>query len=148
MGVVEALDWKKYYDPAKPHMLKCASATLAEITRHVQKSLGIPHVKVIGERDQAIKNIALLPGAAGGNAQISILQKEQPDVLIVGEINEWETAEYIRDAQQQGKNVSLIVLGHAVSEEPGMKWMADWLRNKYATLKIQHIPSSEPFRYT
>ncbi len=64
-----------------------------------------------------------MPGAAGGMAQIGLLQKEKPDVLICGEIKEWETAEYIRDMRQMGLKTSLIIPGHSVSEEPGLEWL-------------------------
>jgi hypothetical protein len=40
--------------------------------------------------------------AAGGTRQIAAIQKEKPDVLICGELNEWETSEYIRDLRYMG----------------------------------------------
>ncbi len=43
------------------------------------------------------------------------------EVLLVGEVPEWETVEYVRDASAQGRHKALILLGHEVSEEPGMK---------------------------
>jgi hypothetical protein len=61
----------------------------------------------------------LLPGAWGGNRQITIANQQQPDLLIVGEVHEWETAEYIRDARALGNDISLIILGHSVSEGAG-----------------------------
>jgi putative NIF3 family GTP cyclohydrolase 1 type 2 len=73
--------------------------------------------------------------------------QEKPDVLIVGELSEWETAEYIRDARSFGKKTALIVLGHAVSEEPGMDWFAEWLQPKIKTLKVTHIKSGDPFTW-
>jgi hypothetical protein len=51
--------------------------------------------------------IALTPGAAGGSRQIDILNTEKPDLLICGELNEWETSEYIRDVRSAGaKNIA------------------------------------------
>ena len=79
--------------------------------------------------------------------QVSIAEKFTPDLLIVGELQEWETAEYIRDAGLLGSNISLIVLGHAESEEPGMEWMAEWLQPKLPGLKITHIASKNPFAW-
>src|SRR5687768_18188792 len=43
--------------------------------------------------------------------------------LFRSEVAEWETSEYIRDARAQGLQRSLVVLGHAQSEEPGMRWL-------------------------
>ncbi|MEO6232153.1 MAG: hypothetical protein ABJB11_21635 [Ferruginibacter sp.] len=58
--------------------------------------------------------------------------------------HEWETAEYVRDAELLGHNISLIVLGHPVSEEPGMEWLVDWLQPKIPGVKIHRIASDSP----
>ncbi len=68
-------------------------------------------------------------------------------MLIVGELNEWETNEYIRDARYQGLKMSLLVLGHSVSEEPGLQWMVAWLTPKVPGVKITHLPSGDPFTW-
>lgn len=146
MGVLTKLGWQQYYNADNPGMIALPSTTLGNITDHAKKSLGIRQVRVIGDRNQVCKRISLMPGAAGGTAQIKRLQKEKPDVLIVGEVHEWETAEYIRDAQAMGLPMSLIVLGHAESEEPGMEWLVAWLQPKVGETKVKHIPSHNPFR--
>ena len=102
---------------------------------------------MIGDFQQKCERIALLPGAWGGQRQVSTAEAEKPDVLVVGEVAEWETAEYIRDANLQGKKISLIVLGHSVSEEPGMEWVAEWLQPKLQGIKVTHIPSGNPFKW-
>jgi putative NIF3 family GTP cyclohydrolase 1 type 2 len=145
MGVLTKLGWQNYYNPENPRMIIHPSITLGEIVDHAKKGLGIRQVRIVGDRKQVCKRIALLPGAAGGTAQINVLQKEKPDVLIVGEVHEWETAEYVRDAQAMGSPMSLIVLGHAESEEPGMEWLVPWLQPRVGNIKVKHIPSRNPF---
>jgi hypothetical protein len=88
-----------------------------------------------------------MPGAAGGQRQVALVEKQQPDVLIVGESSEWETAEYIRDERQLGGKTALVILGHSVSEEPGMEWLVEWLQPKVPGLAITHIPSNDPFTW-
>jgi hypothetical protein len=78
--------------------------------------------------------------------QIGMLSKEDMDVLVVGEVAEWETCEYIRDSNNLGMPKGLIVLGHAVSEEPGMAYLANWLTPRFKGLSIYHVPATEPFR--
>jgi putative NIF3 family GTP cyclohydrolase 1 type 2 len=146
MGVLTKLSWEKYFNPENPRMVVLPSVTLGNLITHAKKSLGIRQVRFIGDLNQGCTRIALLPGAAGGRSQIMLLQKEKPDVLIVGEISEWETAEYIRDAQSMKLPMSLVVLGHAESEEPGMSWLVNWLQPKLADVKVTHIPSHYPFK--
>jgi putative NIF3 family GTP cyclohydrolase 1 type 2 len=145
MGVLEKMGWKNFYNKDNPPMINHPGMTLEEIVAQAKKGLGIRQVRIIGDRKQVCKRIALIPGAAGGTAQIKLLQKEKPDVLIVGEVHEWETAEYVRDAQAMGTSMSLIVLGHAESEEPGMEWLVPWLQPKVSAIKVTHVASHNPF---
>ncbi len=77
-------------------------------------------------------------------SQIRQFSQSGADVLAVGEINEWETCEYARDAISAGQKKALIVLGHANSEEPGMKYLAEWLKPLVPGVKITHVPCGEP----
>jgi putative NIF3 family GTP cyclohydrolase 1 type 2 len=146
MGVLTKLGWQDYFNAENSRMVVVPSTSLGDLITHVKKSLGIRQVRFIGDPKQICKRIALSPGAAGGRSQIQLLQKEKPDVLIVGEISEWETAEYIRDAQSMNLPMSLVVLGHAESEEPGMEWLVSWLQPKVPGIKVSHVPSHYPFK--
>jgi len=143
-GVLKSAGWQQYYQQGKP-VLQIPSTKLKDIAEHLKSSMGIAHVRVIGDLDESCTRVALMPGAAGGQRQISAADIEKPDVLIVGEVHEWETAEYIRDGLALGFSTSLIVLGHSVSEEPGMEWLVEWLQPKIPELKITHITSESPF---
>ena len=145
-GVVKKAGWLGY-NPSGNKVFTIPPVNLKALISHLKTKLGIDHVRVIGNPDATCKKIALLPGAWGGVEQVSTLLQDKPDVLIVGELSEWETAEYIRDARLLGQNISLIVLGHAVSEEPGMEWMAEWLKPKLPGLTVTHIASNSPFTW-
>ena len=147
MGVLTALGWEKFYNAAEPHIITVPAISLGEIVKRAGKQLGIDKMKMIGDLSQSCQRIVLSPGAAGGRSQIAALQKYSPDLLIVGELNEWETSEYIRDARHQGLKMSLLVLGHSVSEEPGMQWLISLLQPKAPGIKITHLPSGDPFTW-
>lgn len=147
MGVLSSLGWEKYYNPAAPEMVTIPSTSLKEIIKHAKKQIGIEKVKVIGNLSQPCQRILVMPGAWGGDAQIKMTRKYKPDLLICGELNEWETSEYIRDARYQGQETSLVVLGHSVSEEPGMQWLLPWLQPKVPGTKIFHVPSGDAFMW-
>lgn len=145
MGVLTKMGWEKLYNPKNPRMIEHPPISVGEIVATAKKGLGIRQVRVVGDLKQSCKRIAVVPGAAGGRTQIKTLQDEAPDALIVGEVHEWETAEYVRDARAMGQNLSLIVLGHAESEEPGMEWLVPWLSSRIKDFKITHVPSHNPF---
>jgi putative NIF3 family GTP cyclohydrolase 1 type 2 len=145
-GVVKKAGWEDFYQSPNK-IMTIPAASLKKIAQHLKTKLEIAHLRVIGNLSNPCKRIALLPGAWGGQNHIKTFVEEKPDLLIIGEANEWETPEYIRDAQSLGINVSLIVLGHAVSEEPGMEWMSAWLQPKVPGIKVTHIASKDPFNW-
>jgi len=89
--------------------------------------------------------VAVAPGAAGSKTHIAALRRDDVEVLIVGEAREWETVEYVRDAAAQGKRKALILLGHVISEEPGMENCARWLRTFITEVPVEFIPAGDPF---
>ncbi len=144
-GVTKKAGWQSYVQPDRGITIPATS--LKNIALHLKSALGIDHLRVIGDLSKSCEKIVLVPGAAGGKMQVSLAEKFTPDLLIVGELQEWETAEYIRDARLLGNNISLIVLGHSESEEPGMGWLVDWLQPKIPSIKINHIASQSPFTW-
>ena len=148
MGVLQALGWEKYYDADRPPLVILPAAIpLGELTAHLKKSLDIERLKYIGDPSQPCRKIVLSPGAAGGRGQIEALQKYQPDLFVCGELNEWETSEYVRDARYQGRQIALVDLGHSVSEEPGMQWLIHVLQQKAPGITATHVPSGDAFSW-
>lgn len=145
-GVAKKANWLAYYKTGQV-MLTIPALPLQQLVLRLKSSLNIGHVRVIGNLEQPCARIALMPGAWGGQRQVSMAEAEKPDVLIVGEVSEWETAEYIRDANLLGGKTALLVLGHSVSEEPGMEYFVDWLQPKLHAIKITHIASGDPFTW-
>jgi putative NIF3 family GTP cyclohydrolase 1 type 2 len=139
-GVLAQLEWQKYADKGIPNIITLPATNLKELIGHVKTKLNIEKVRYIGDSSQSCSRVLLLPGAAGGQRQISAIGKVKPDVVICGEIQEWETAEYVRDALAKGDNLSLIVLGHIASEEPGSEFMLNWLKKKVPGIKSTHVP--------
>jgi putative NIF3 family GTP cyclohydrolase 1 type 2 len=143
-GVAKKAGWLPYFKTGQT-ALTIPPINLQQLVQHLKTSLNIAHLRVIGNLKQQCEHITLIPGAAGGKRQITAALAEKSDVLIVGEVAEWETAEFIRDSNLQGRKIALIVLGHCVSEEPGMEYLVDWLKPKLDDVKITHIASGDPF---
>ncbi|WP_183566619.1 Nif3-like dinuclear metal center hexameric protein [Mucilaginibacter sp. SP1R1] len=147
MGLLKQLNWSGYYNPAASNVLMLPARSLSSLIKYLKQKLFIDKVRYIGNLQQNCHKILLMPGAAGGTSQIQAMSKEKPDVLICGEIQEWETAEYIRDARAEGRKLSLIVLGHIASEEPGSEFMAAWLKEKVPGIKTTHIRSNNSLSF-
>lgn len=145
-GLLKQLNWASYYDQ-KTGTLTIPAIPLGGLIDFLKTKMNINKVRYIGDLQQECKKVLFLPGSAGGTTQISMLSKLKPDVLICGEIQEWETAEYIRDARAKGDQVSLVVLGHIASEEAGSEFMAGWLKTNFPGIKSTHIPSTNSLSF-
>jgi hypothetical protein len=75
------------------------------------------------------------------------LGEANAEELITGEIHEWEVSEYVRDLTHFGHKKGLIVLGHAASEEPGMRLIIPWIQERLPGITIQFVSSGSPFQY-
>jgi len=146
-GVLAKLDWQNYADKDLPNLITLPKTTLKGLIGHAKSRLNIARVRYVGDPAQKCSRVLFIPGAAGGRPQIEAIMKYKPDVLIVGEISEWETAEYVRDALAKGDNLSLVVLGHIASEEPGSEFMLNWLRDKFPSIKTTHVPSGNSLSF-
>lgn len=145
-GIAKKCGWTEGYKVGS-RIHEIPEMKLSALGDHLKKSLGIKMLRIIGDMDQSCKKIALMPGASGGQSHLNVVEENNPDVLIVGEVHEWETAEYIRDRNLEGKKTALIILGHSVSEEPGMEVVRDWLAPKVPGLTVTHIASQDPFAW-
>ena len=144
--VVNQLGWTNYYNPAND-IAAIPATRLKSLIEHAKKQFGIGMLRYIGDLSQTCSKVLVMPGASGGRSQIQAMSKEQPDVLICGEIAEWETAEYVRDARAKGQQLSLIVLGHIASEEPGSAYMARWLQKKFPGMPVTHVPAGNSLSF-
>ena len=144
-GVLRLLGWESFAQPGAPHICHIPPRPLSDLTLFLKRHFGAQRVRVMGAPDMACGKIGLLVGAVGGREQIRALR--DVDLLVCGEVREWETTEYIRDAHLAGLEKGLIVVGHALSEEPGMSYLAEWLRPRVLGIPVIHLATGDPFRF-
>src|SRR5215212_3122185 len=130
MGLVQALGWESKELPDAPYLCTVKPATLMELGQWVKSQLGLNTVRGVGDLGAICENVCLLPGFPPAEMQIGVLGRPDVDVLVTGEIHEWETSEYVRDATHLGYPKGLIVIGHMASEEPGMRRIIPWLEER------------------
>lgn len=146
-GMIRELGWEKGADPERTFVYRIEPQTLEQLVRHCKEKLGIAEVKIVGDPKMMCSRIVLRVGASGGRGQIDLLRQPDIDVVLAGESPEWETCEYVRDAAAARVKKGLIVLGHANSEESGMKWMAEWIGGILPEVPVAYVPAGDPFRF-
>ncbi|WP_342566485.1 Nif3-like dinuclear metal center hexameric protein [Paenibacillus sp. FSL R7-0345] len=147
-GLIAALGWQEYVAEHRPavSILTLPPAALREIAEHVKRRLQLSNVRAAGDVSGTCSKIGILVGyRGGGQLAIPLYGEEGLDLIIAGEGPEWETPEYVRDAVQQGRSKALIMLGHAESEAPGMRLLAERLAAQFPAVPVHYIPERPVF---
>jgi putative NIF3 family GTP cyclohydrolase 1 type 2 len=144
-GMVNALEWQKYKDPNNQYLFNIPDITLEQLVAEIKRKLGIRVMRVVGDPNLHITKLALAPGASGFSRHAEALEMPGVQALAIGEAQEWETVEYVADAMTEGRQKSLIILGHIPSEQAGMEECTRWLKTFVPEVPITFVPAHEPF---
>jgi putative NIF3 family GTP cyclohydrolase 1 type 2 len=144
-GMVHALGWEKFQDPQNQYLFNLPEISLEKLASDIRQKLGIHVMRVVGDPGLRITKLAFAPGAAGFTHHARALEMAGVQTLVIGEAREWETVEYVADAVSEGKQKSLIILGHIPSEQAGMEECTRWLKTFVTGVPIQFVPAREPF---
>lgn len=169
-GVVKYLGWEDYYHPVSkmlPMVFPCEipEISVAELREHLMKKLHMNGLRYIGNPEDRVSRVALCahlypnafcPDDGKGETYqdyatmiIGEMEKENGiQVLIPGEIVEWDILSYIRDAVTMGKVRACMNIGHFNLEELGMRYAADWIGDLIEhRLQVHYVPTGDIFRY-
>jgi putative NIF3 family GTP cyclohydrolase 1 type 2 len=144
-GMIRELGWEKNADPNDPRMFTFPGLPLARFAKAIETRLRIRTMRVVGDPRLLVRRVMASWGNVSQMPGISFFARPDADVLVVGETREWELVEYAQDAIASGKKKALIVLGHVVSEQAGMKYCAEWLRGFIKEVPVEFIAAAEPF---
>jgi putative NIF3 family GTP cyclohydrolase 1 type 2 len=144
-GMIHALGWEKYKNPNDDRLFVVPETTLADLAADIKKRLDIRAMRVVGDPGMKVTKLGLSAGFPGFDSQRRLLQRDDVEVLVMGEAHEWETIEYGADAVTAKRHKALIVLGHIPSEQAGMEECARWLKTFVTEVPVAFVPTPEPF---
>jgi putative NIF3 family GTP cyclohydrolase 1 type 2 len=145
LGMTKALGWESYQSDTDPHLFTLPETTLGELAQSVKQKLSLVAPRVVGDEKMKLTKVAFLPGAGGSQRQIQILERDDVEALMIGEVPEWETVEYVADATSEGKHKALLLLTHIPSEQAGMEECARWLKGFVTEVPVEFVAAQQPF---
>lgn len=95
---------------------------------------------VMGDGNRRIERVGLAFGALGSLEVMLWFLANGAQAIVAGEVNHWKTVRYLQDA-----DVPLILTDHAASENPGLRKLADFIRDEFH-LPTTFIETGSPFR--
>jgi putative NIF3 family GTP cyclohydrolase 1 type 2 len=120
------------------------AVTLDALASQLKKTLGTRGgIRAIGDRAMTVRTVGLLPGYTTIQASIAMLPNV--DVIITGEVQEWESATYAQDVAFAGVRKGFISIGRVVNEAPGMQVCADWLKTIVPEVPVRFISAGDPY---
>ena len=127
----------------RPGILTIPETTLGEFASQVQRLTGSRALRCVGDPNVKVSKVLLGPGYATPR------MTAEADVVIGGEQQEadgfFDNAEYVADAASLGMPKGLIMLGHVISEQPGMEDLGQWMKGFIKDVPIRYVPADEPF---
>jgi putative NIF3 family GTP cyclohydrolase 1 type 2 len=145
-ALADTLGWAKLRTPDNPLIFIYAipSTTLGELAAHARARLGVRGgLRVVGNTGMRIRRVLVSPGTT--TLQATVENLPHADVILSGEPREWEAVEYVFDTASAGQPKGMIAVGRVVSEEPGMRACAAWLRTLITEVPVDAIAVGDPY---
>jgi len=143
-GMAQQMGWTRYRDPAAQRRYILPPTTLAALAREFQHKLGDRTLRVVGDPALKVSKVWESWGYCSAFPGIDFLDNDV-DVLVIGEAQDWDLIAYAQDLVAAGRRKGLILLGHVLSEQWGMKTCAEWLKGFVPEVKVTWLPLIEPY---
>jgi len=141
-GMARELGWEKNADPGKPRTYIFPGTPLVQLAKDIQTKLNARTVRVVGDPKMPVNKVTTSWGYMSAVARVA---GPEVEVFVLGETREWEVVEYIQDSISAGQKKALIIVGHVLSEQAGMKYCAEWLKTLVTEVPVEFIAAPEPF---
>lgn len=140
-ALLRRLGWTAEHPSSGLPTVRLPETRLDEVAFHLQEALETPNITVVGDPAMCVRTVGF-----GAHVLSTVLPAlHSCDVAIVGETSEFDTFEYVRDANALGIPKGVIRIAHERLEEWGMEDFTDWLRPLVSDVPVEWIPSGDPF---
>lgn len=114
------------------------------LARRLSRETGCRGIRLIGAADLPVKRVAIATGMLSPMAMGRMLADPSVDVVIGGEVVEWEGGPYFEDVIASGRNAGLILTGFAMSREPMAHALGEVLREVVPGVEVIELGDSDP----
>jgi len=144
LGLAKAMGWTKHQAGADALRYDLPGMRLEALASALKRTLATRGgIRAIGDRAMMVRKVGLLPGYSTIPAAIAMMPTV--DVIVAGEVQEWESAFYAQDVVFAGVKRGFISIGRVVNEAPGMQVCADWLKTIVPEVPIRFISAGDPY---
>ena len=143
-GLADALGWSSGRVKSDDALYDIPAATAEETVNLIRRRLNIRGgLRGVGDRKATIRRVLLHPGSM--TPAIMWQRYGEVDMVIAGEVREWENTLYAADIFTAGEKRALVTIGRVVSEDPGMRACAEWLKTAVKEVPSKWIGAGDPY---
>jgi putative NIF3 family GTP cyclohydrolase 1 type 2 len=117
-----------------------AEETVAQIRSRLKLRAGL---RAVGDRKATVRRVLLNPGPM--TPAVMLQRYSETDMIVAGEVREWESTHYAADMFTAGEKRTLVTIGRVVSEDPGMRVCADWLKTVVKEVPATWLGAGDPY---
>ena len=141
-GLAEALGWGRNRVKPDDVLYEIPPATAENVVAHIRMKLNLRGgLRAVGDRNATVRKVMLCPGVM---PPATIWRRyAEADLMIAGEVREWENTYFAADLFSAGENHGLMTIGRVASEDPGMRECAAWLKTLVREVPAQWISTGD-----
>ncbi len=141
-GLAESLGWSKYRVSQDDAIYGIPATTAEDAVALIRKKLNLRGgLRAVGDRKARVRRVLLHPGAMPPSVMWQ--RYSEADLIIAGEVREWENTHFAADLYTAGEKCGLVTIGRVVSEDPGMRACAEWLKQIVTEVPTQWIATGD-----
>lgn len=134
-GLAESLGWSRNRVKPDDNIYEIPATTAEDTVALIRGKLGLRGgLRAVGDRKARVRRVLLYPGVLSASTMWQ--RYSEADLTITGEVREWENTHYAADLYTAGEKQGLVTIGRVVSEDPGMRSCAQWLKTT-----VRDVPS-------
>jgi putative NIF3 family GTP cyclohydrolase 1 type 2 len=143
-GFAAALGWSGRRVKEGDAVYEIPPASAEDVVAAIRERLHLrAGLRAVGDRKATIRRVLLHPGAMTTATMWS--RYSEVDMIVAGEVREWENTLYAADIFTAGEKRALITVGRVVSEDPGMSACAGWLKKVVKEVPVIWIGAGDPY---
>ncbi len=143
-GLADSLGWSARPVSGETKIFEIPGTTLEAAVAVIRKKLNLRGgLRAVGDPKASVRRVMLHPGLMSIDTMLK--QFDKTDLLVAGEVREWECTCYAADVNTAGTKRSLVTIGRVASEDPGMRVCASWLKKFVKGVPVQWISSGDPY---
>ena len=141
-GLADSLGWAKGRVKPDDIVYEIPATSTEDVVALLRQKLNLRGgLRAVGDRKAMVRRVLLYPGSM--TPAIIWQRYSEVDLVLAGEVREWENTHYAADIFTAGEKRGLITIGRVVSEDPGMRACAAWLKTVVNEVPAQHIPAGD-----